>query len=594
MTMVLGSKCKGRGRLTRITRAAGVIAAAVVVGAAFLAGCARPADTTTTGTTTRPATTSAATSAPPITTTSKPTTTAAPTTAKTAAPTGPSGELRLAVSSFGQEKFNPPANSASSGYVVMAPVLDWMFWAEAPGRVSPGIVEKWALAPNGLSYTYTVRKGVKFHNGQDLTAKDVKFSIEQYGGPKAPYSNTRDAIGTIDLVDDYTLRVNTKGLQQYLRAYQGLSSPMQGAVMPKDYVEGKGWENYEAQPVGSGPFKYVRRVPGDMVEFEAMPSHWRQTSAFKKLSLVLIPEEATRIAAVKTGQTDLAEVNLDSVPALKSAGFQTAVVDQVSFESYLYGAYDPKNAKLPISDIKVRRALAISINREEIKNSFFRGLGGPAMPAKATEATLDIDAPYWAKYFADLYKYDPEEAKRLLKEAGYPERFSTPAIKLYAHPIAGAPWLPQITEIIAGYWSKVGVRAEVTPVDYGVLVSWWATPLNPALDGANSMMRTPTSSNILVRGLESTFGSKGRLHLLEDKVPEVDRLIAAINAELDETKMRDLNAQAIKIIHDTYVAFQIGSAPSMVVIGPGLDVSGWTTPLPSPVLTHWVSSIKHK
>ncbi|MBI2957749.1 MAG: hypothetical protein HYY32_02790 [Chloroflexi bacterium] len=210
------------------------------------------------------------------------------------------------------------------------------------------------------------------------------------------------------------------------------------------------------------------------------------------------------------------------------------------------------------------------------------------MPIQTTSTTPEIDVDYWAKTFGEMYKYNPDEAKRLLKEAGA-EGFT---ITLYSHPISGTPWLPQLNEIVAGYWQKVGVNAKVVPVDFGTLQSW-RKPLTTELLGQHSFMRFPSGAPA-IRGLESAFGSKGISALLGSAFPNIDKLIESVWTELDPVKRKNLIAELIKVTHETYVAFQIGSAPSTLAARKNIDVSKWITPLSTPVFTMYAADVRHK
>ncbi|MBI2958278.1 MAG: ABC transporter substrate-binding protein, partial [Chloroflexi bacterium] len=117
-------------------------------------------------------------------------------------------------------------------------------------QLAPGVIEKWELAPDGLSWLYNVRKGIKFHNGDDLTADDVKFTIDEYTSAKALQSQTRGAVDRVDKVDSYAVRVFTKGKQPFLPSLASWFSPGQGVVLPKKYVEQSGVDGFDRRPVG--------------------------------------------------------------------------------------------------------------------------------------------------------------------------------------------------------------------------------------------------------------------------------------------------------------------------------------------------------
>ncbi|MBI4304091.1 MAG: ABC transporter substrate-binding protein [Chloroflexi bacterium] len=499
-----------------------------------------------------------------------PTPTPAPAPAPTPVPTTtkPTGELRLAVVTFGEEKMYTVLASFSTVYMMTKPMFDSVLRIDK-GEAVPGIAERWEVSPDGLSYTFHIRKGIKFHNGEDLTGEDVKWSFEQHAGKDAFYSDFRNAVDRIELVDNYTVRVYTKGTQPFLPyVIVDAYSPMEGQVFPKDYIEAKGIPYFERYPVGSGPFKFVRHVAGDLVEYEALDQHWRRTPEFKKLTSVLVPEENTRIAMLKTGAVDIIDIGLDSVPELEAAGLRTAGMEKMIPMLFLNGAYQPEAAKLPLGDIRVRKALSLAINREEINKNFFSGKASFPGPSSLWEGVADIDAPYWMDYAAKTWRYDPEEAKRLLKEAGYPNGFS---LEYWSLPISGAPFMPKLNELIVSYWLKIGVKATIVPTDEGGYKKVRNILTSPRLIGHASMYRTtarPTGGELL----HSRFHSGGTWSALGKAFPEVDTLIDKYLGEVDPVKRKEMLAKVIKTTTDTYTVLGIGDVPAMAALGPRVDM----------------------
>ncbi len=524
-----------------------------------LAGCAKPAPAPLPTPTPIPAPTPA------------PTPTPTPKPAPTPAPTGPYGELRVALATFNEERLDPVKAKESLASNVLAPMFDFLFRLDGTD-LAPGIVEKWEVASDGLSWTYFIRKGVKFHNGEDLTAADVKFTLERYISKDSITSNLRTMIASIELVDDYTVRIYTNGKQPYLPFTSAFYSPAQSLVMPKDYIEKNGVPYFEAHPVGSGSFKFVRFVPGDMVEYEALDKHWRQVAAFKTLTLIKIPEGPTRVAMLKTGAADIVTIDLEDVSELERAGFKTANLVSEQVATRFHGSYAPEAAGMPITDIRVRKALLISINRDEIGQAFFYGKMGPGgLPMLSDENSGDVDISYWREYGAQLYRYDPEEAKRLLKEAGYPNGFS---IRLYSYSTASGPYIPKLNQIIQAYWLKIGVKTELIPVDYGAYAIFRnelkskSTEIIGAADTGNTST-TPLSGE----RLRGSFHSNGNLSLFNRAFPEVDKLIDDSMSETDASKRKEILAKVLKTVMDSYVYLVIGLVPSMTAVGPRVDIN---------------------
>jgi peptide/nickel transport system substrate-binding protein len=472
-------------------------------------------------------------------------------------------------------------------------MFDSVFWVNEKGATLPAIAERWELAPDTLSWIFYIRKGVKFHNGEDLTADDVKFSIERYLAKDTQQPDVRGAVLSVEKVDDYTVRVYTNGPQPLLLNFLGEANPGEGFVIPKDYVEQHGIDYFERNPVGSGPWKYVRRVQGDFTEYEAAGQQWRQAPTFKTLTVILMPEDTTRVASLKTGEVDAIEVTLEGAIDLERAGLKTFRLDMTTPQVQFHGVFDSRAAGMPITDIRVRQALSLATNRDEIINSFFYGKGLPPMPPYISPGSMDIDAAYWQDYCAKLYRYNLDEAKQLLTAAGYPNGFS---VKMYTFAPPGAPYLPKLAEILQAYWAKVGVKLELVPVDFSVYTTNLRNPSGkgpaPELIGQLTLHRNYWSDPLTPKSLSSCYASGASNSLADFGMPELDKLITNSMTEMNTAKRKDLLAQAIKMGTDSFVAFQICAAPSMGALGPRVD---WDFPQPVaiPAIPLYANIAKH-
>ncbi len=516
-----------------------------------------------------------------------------PTVAPSKTPTvtaGPYGELRIGLGSFQMENLDHVRGSYGDMVHVWAPMLEWMFRLNGAEMV-PGVIENWELASDGLSWTYIIRKGIQFHDGQSLTAKDVKFSLERFASKDARLADLRTAIDHIDIIDDNTVRIYTLGKQPFLPFLNTFYSPGYGVVMPKDYIEQHGIDYYTMHPVGAGPFKFVRHIGGDLVEYEGFEQHWRQAPSFKKLSIVLIPEETTRMAMVKTGSVDIVDVGIESAAEAETLGFKTMVTRGEMTHVNLYGTYDPRAQGMPTTDIRVRQALSLAINRDEIKNTIFYGmLSPPTPPYVPSAAVVDADIPYWKEYAAKLFRYDPEEAKRLLNEAGYPNGFT---IRLYAANQSGVPFQQKLAEVIQGYWNKIGIKGQLIPMDWGGLKPMLQPRPVAECVGQAAMASYGDVMPVLVRSLASGFhGTTMRNYALVDTaMPELDKLLNDAIVEIDIQKRKELLAKAIKISADSYTALMIGTAPGLGIIGSQVDIE---FPKPAQAIALWVEFAKHR
>ncbi|MBM2825445.1 MAG: hypothetical protein HW402_1109 [Dehalococcoidales bacterium] len=543
----------------RIPKQVELVAVLGLVLVLLLAGCAGAA----------PAPTPTPAPAPVPSPTPAPVPSPTPLPTPTPTPTGAYGNLVIAISLI-VEVFDPLTMTISQPQE--APHIEFMFGLDN-GSLVPNLVEKWEIAPDGLSWIYYIRKGVKFHNGDDLTAKDMKFTIEQYMSAANRISEIRLATERVEIVDDYTIRIFTKGKQPYYPFLNSWYTPSAGLVWPKAYFERVGLEYFQRHQVGSGAFKFVRQVLGDMIEYEAVDKHWRQVPAFKKLTIIKIPEEQTRVASLKTGQVDLIDVGIESAVDLERAGFKTDIISQEKPWVGIYGTYETKAAGIPAADVRVRQALSLAINRDELGKTFFYGRLGPVMPGLISLNAPDIDIPYWREYAAKIYRYDPVEAKRLLKEAGYADGFS---MKLYTSFAAGASYLPKLAEVIQAYWARIGVKAEVVVIDSIAFNRWTGASPAPEIWG-QAWTSSKGVDGMTWRSLYSGWHTSAQRGLFSRAMPEMDKLIMDASTETDTEKRRELLAKGLKITTDSYTALMLGEVPYMCIMGPRVDIT-----LPSP------------
>jgi peptide/nickel transport system substrate-binding protein len=302
--------------------------------------------------------------------------------------------------------------------------------------------------------------------------------------------------------------------------------------------------------------------------------------------MIKMPEEATRIASIKTGLADMIDVSMAGAKELENAGYRMATLDQDKPWVSLYGTYDSRAGAT--GDVRVRHALSLAINRDELAKTFFDGKLGPVMPSLISPNAPDIDIAYWRDYAAKAYAYDPDQAKSLLSQAGYPNGFN---IKMYASYSTGSPYLPDLAVVIQAYWAKIGVKCDIINIDNAALQKMTYPPLippDPAVIGQAGMNSKATDA-ITARSLFSGFHSQGTRGLL-GKNADLDKLISDAMAETDTAKRRDLLAQGIKITTDSYTALMFGMVPVVCAIGPRVDITfpspAFAIPLHTELATH--------
>jgi ABC-type transport system substrate-binding protein len=519
-----------------------LISLAIILTISVLLGsCGEPAEeepTTTQPTKTQPTTTQPTTTQPTTTqpTTTQPTTTQPTTTQPTQTqPAGPSGTLRATVSAW-IDTTDPNLKTD----------FEFLLWEhlvgiDEEGNYVPELASGWSVSDDGLVWTFNIRKGITFHNGDPFTSADAKFSIERVqvegsGSPwKGEYSETIDYI---ECPDDYTVKIHCKKVN-----YMFYTSIWGCVMLPKNYIEANGDDYFREHPIGTAPWKYVKLIPGVSMECEAVENHWRITPEWKNLIIELVPEASTALAMLRNGDTDIVQVNMDEAVEVEKEGYQLQILGRPTQPVIpIMGTWAVNS---PASDIRVRKALSLAINRQEIADEFFNGLAEPGGVIWTAPTSWGFDPAWDDEYF----EYDPEAAKERLQAAGYPDAFADPVIKLYSHSM-GATWLPDLTMIISNYWNAVGVQTEVVAIEGGELRSQMYGGQEPSLYGAACIWNMPTMQ-VSIPFIFSAMGSGGNWQLMHDST--WDGLWSSITLASDPDEQIARFRETVEYFLDQYI-----------------------------------------
>ena len=318
-----------------------------------------------------------------------------------------------------------------------------------PGQpMAPSLAESWTTSRDGLVYEFALRKGVTFHNGDPLTAEDVKFSFDRYRGSSA--KALHDRVARVEVVDPNRVRFVLKApWPDFLTFY---ATPATGAawIVPKRYVERVGDDGFKRAPVGAGPYKLVSFSPGIEVVLEANEAYWRKVPSVKRLVLRAVPDESTRLAMLKRGEADIA-YSIRGALAQELARTPGLTLKPVlaTFTEWLVFT-EQWNPKSPWHDQRVRLAASLAINRKEINNAEYLGHG-------RLSASI-IPQAFAFAWPAPAFPYDPERARKLLVEAGYPRGFD-------AVEVATDNTYAPVGEAVVNDLQAVGIRARLRTLE---------------------------------------------------------------------------------------------------------------------------------
>ncbi len=435
----------------------------------------------------------------------------------------------------------------------------------------PQVAESWSL--DGSTWTFKIRDDLYFHNGDKLTAHDVKFSVDRFGDMSLstnPWSwyiselyNKADSI----VVDDYT--------------YQFVSArpePAQAVVfawtriLPKDYYEELGMEEYRLQPMGSGPWKFVEKIPETSWKVEANTEYWGDVPKFQYIEVFQVPEEATRVAMFKRGEIDLClGLTYDRLIELMDEGYRTISIGFPGVANFnIQGSWMPEAG--PMHDIRVRQALSYSLNRQEICDEWYQGFAKPG--------------GHWFMYpgsygWSDALEADPydlDKAKALLADAGYPDAWEDPTIHIYTS-AAGQDYIL----MLMGYWQEAGLQVEMEIVDSTVFGGYFFSfarlqPGDPNVGwiffwGFGGYYNTTYHA-------ANMFTSVGTHNTAND--PVADYLYEQATTELDPVKAAEYYTAFCAHARTLYVDIGIAQIETMMVYGPELGewadrlwMAGW-------------------
>ena len=313
-----------------------------------------------------------------------------------------------------------------------------------PGNsMAPCLAESWSVSPDGLVYEFVLRRGVKFHNGDPVTAGDVKFSFERYRGVSAKI--LKDKVRQVQVVDPQRVRFQLKEpWPDFLTFY---ATPATGAawIVPRGYVEKVGDEGFKKAPVGAGPYRFVSFTPGVELIVEANEQYWRKVPSVKRLVLKAVPDDVTRAAMLKRREIDIAYIFRGAI-AEDIRRTATLTLKPVRFYGEQWLLFTEQwDAKSPWADRRVRLAVNHAIDRQAINESLSLGF------SRLTGSIIPREFEY--SWPASPHAYDPAKARQLLAEAGYPRGLEA---ELWTD-----TGFAEQTEAIASYLGAVGIRTRM-------------------------------------------------------------------------------------------------------------------------------------
>jgi peptide/nickel transport system substrate-binding protein len=420
-----------------------------------------------------------------------------------------------------------------------------------PGNaMAPSLAESWSLSKDGLVQEFVLRQGVKFHNGEPVTADDVKFSFERYRG--AANKVMKDKVAAVEVVDPGRVRFRFKEPWPDFMTYYGSLTTGAGWIVPRKYLEKVGDDGFKKAPVGAGPYRFVSFNPGVELVLEANESYWRKSPSVKRLVLKSIPDEATRLAMLKRGEADIVYLLQSALAeeARRTAGLTLRPTPIVSTHWLAFlDQWDPKS---PWADRRVRLAANHAIDRKVMNEAIT--LGFSRISWSIIPQSFDF---YWQP---PAYPYDPARAKQLLADAGYPKGFD--AGDLWCEPATAT-----MSEAAIGYLQAAGIRVRLRPLERAAFFKGYQE--KKLKDIAYTI--TGAFGNAATR--IETFVASGGTYVYGG-YPDIDGLFREQAGELDRKRREAMLQRIQQLMHEKVMYAPIWELGFIHAQGPRVAESG--------------------
>jgi len=443
------------------------------------------------------------------------------------------------------------AHSAPLAELVCGNVNEKLLGITTDGKLIPGLAESWKASPSGKEIEFSLRKGVKYHSGDALTARDIEFSIQRMIKYVPAFRNRLRLVDRVEVIDDNRFKIIFKDPDATFLTLRGIY------VVSKAYFDRVGEAEFIKKSVGTGPYKIVNWEPGQYIDLVANENYWGEKPAIKEVRYVIVPEGTTRMAKLQTGEADIAlEIPFPMVKPLEQAGFK---VVRIPAHPSISVQFQTVNPKVPWYDKRVRLAIAMGIDANAIVNNLFQGV--PEHYARLAPWEMGYDPKLKA------YPYDPAGAKNLLAQAGYPNGFEMPLI----YSVGRAAGFKEATEAVALYLNAIGLRVKIQGIEAvqfmeKIKFSWHGKP------DAEFVGITPVpvcqypDPSIL---LEDGYFSESIISLCANT--ELDKLTKAVRIEMNEKKREELAQKAVAIIHDEVLTIPISANKMVYALGKNIE-----------------------
>lgn len=450
------------------------------------------------------------------------------------------------------------------------------------------LAEEWSANEGFTEWTFKLKKNAVFHHGWGpVTAADVVHSYELTTGPDSTINSIEHLrAASVEAIDDHTIVFKFDSPRtDYAFQHAGRGSLV---IYSKAQFDKEGLEGYNTKPAGTAPYQYVARQPGVGVTFERTPDHWQGVAPdFETLELRFVQEQATILALLLSGEADIASIPRELQNQALKAGKKIissknpAMATGAIFNGMYGKTGDPAyNADLPWSNKLIREAMNRALNRQEMIDVLYNGRAEPAA-SWLMDSRNEGFVPELYDRFEAMYGYDPERAKALLAEAGYPDAFPDPVIPIVSSTLNGNPEFPVMSELLQVYFDAIGLQTKIVEMDWPTLGAMGRARESFMISPVRNAPLRPTEAALVNFHTERGTPYGG----FEDD--KIEGLADELERTINPTERHRIATEAFTYLFEQYADMPLATVHAEVAVNPDV-VAGWVFPgVTTNSVSHW-------
>lgn len=460
---------------------------------------------------------------------------------KTSTKPAEGGKIVVGIPQDLEDSLDPHVAVAAGTEEVLFNIFEGLVKPDKDGNLTDAVAESHTISEDGKVYTFVLRDGVKFHNGNAVTAEDVKYSIDRCADTSngEPLVSAFSNIESVNIADDKTIEVVLKESDTEFLAY------MTEAIEPKDY------QDQASHPIGTGPFEFVSRSPQENIVVKKFADYWGEPAHLDEVEFKIVADADTIVTNLKGGSIDMFQRLTSTQAAELSDGFR---IEEGTMN--LVQALYLNNAKEPFNNKKVRQALSYAVNPQEIIDMIADGKG-----TEIGSSMFPAFGKYYDESLKDIYEPDVEKAKKLLAEAGYPDGFKMTIT-------VPSNYQPHIdtAQVIVEELKQIGVEAKIQPIEWDS----WLSDVYADRNFESTVVGVDASA-MTARALLERFTSTSSKNFINYNNPEYDKLFTEARTSTDDDKQVELYKKMEKLLAEDAANVYIQDMANLVAVNDKFD-----------------------